>query len=170
MRVAGVNVKAGFLFVVVLDWAADGEATPTVVASNRFEANGSLGDADRFSDLRDRIRQFLAPLGVSRVDVVETRQYAQWKYADAYSRVVKICAVMDASRALGVPFSTQKTGDIAKTLNLQASMLQVFEASRVGLAKNPMYWTTGLSEAAAVGLHVLGDPAAASDDDEAEPA
>lgn len=172
MRVAGVNVKAGSVFVAVLDWAGDGSAaTPGVVASNRFQPNASLGETERFADLRDRVRQFMAPLNVGRVDLVETRQFAQWKYTDAYARVMKICAVMDAARALGVPFSTQKTGDIARTLKMQAHVLQVFDCARVGLAQNPTYWTTGLSEAAAVALHVLGDPAAATTaDDDAETA
>lgn len=158
-----MNVKGGSVFVAVVDWTSDGSAaTPRLVSSNRFQPNGSLGEAERFADLRDRARQFLAPLSLGRVDLVETRQFAQWKYADAYARVMKICAVMDAARLLGVPFSTQKTGDIARTLGMQANGLQAFECARVGLSDNPTYWTTGLSEAAAAALHVLGGPSAAS--------
>lgn len=155
MRIAGVHAKGGRIYLAVLEIQSGetGWGKPVAGSVGRFEMNTNLGEAAQLSDLTDRVRQHLSGHKVERVALVETRSFANWKYADAYARVIVISAVMASCNALGLSFVTVKTNAIAKSVGVSADKLQTVPAKDFGYEKNPTYWTTGLADAFAVAKH-----------------
>jgi len=148
MTIAGVNVRAGQLFMVAANIADDGRlANPVLGASSRLAMNSGLTDALALVDLKDRVKQDLRTWGVNAVGLVGTRAYSGLKYKDAYSRIVPICAVMVASAELSVDYEELKTAEIAKVVGVPAANLKSVTLSRFGFEERPTYWTSGLAEA-----------------------
>lgn len=150
-RSAGVHIKAGVLYVAVVT-RVRGELE--LLATKRIHPNSGLPDSIRLDDLAARVRQHLSPLHVSEIGILETRSFANWKYADAFSRVFAVCAVLAASTELGVPAVTHKTGEVGRAMSLKANELKTLESSAVNESTNPTYWTTGMAEAAAVAIYI----------------
>jgi hypothetical protein len=156
MRAAGVNIKGGHvLFAVLEGTSATSVVTPVSGVSGRISSNQGLPDADRLADLKERVLRELRAARVEAVGLVRTRQYAGWKYKDAYARIVAICAVMVACTELRIAYDEVATSDIAKVVGVPASDLRSVDSSQFALLRLPMYWGTGLAEAYCAAATVL---------------
>lgn len=156
MRAAGVNVKGGHVLLAVVDEPTDGGlGTPVPGASGRILANPGLSDAARLMDLKNRLLQDLRAANADAVGLLATRSYGGWKYKDAYSRVVAICAVMMACQELGIAYEEIKSARVAKAVGVPAADLKSVDQRLFGFAMAPTYWTTGLAEAFSAAATVL---------------
>ncbi|HEV7148658.1 MAG TPA: hypothetical protein VGN48_16825 [Pedococcus sp.] len=153
----GMHVKAGRILVGAVEAATEPSllARPVEGSAARFEFNPGLEDAPGLADLSQRFQQHMSTLDVACLGVVQTRSYGNWKYADAYTRVMALAAAMHAANELGLETVTYTTDSIAKTVGVPAAQLQTLGADRFGLQKAPTYWTTGLAEAFAAAAHAL---------------
>lgn len=153
MRAAGISIKAGRVYISAVAPGADDEIV--LLSSSRLVPNSHLGEAEVLADLQSRLTSEFQALQVERIAALHVRVYGGWKYADALARITSLCAVMGASTALQIPFETIKTGEVAKTVSLKPSELNRFESATVGCAEDPMYWTAGVAESAALATHVV---------------
>jgi hypothetical protein len=148
MRTAGVNARAGCLYLAVVEPTGDQSAPwRKVEVPTRLVPSAGLDEAPRLVDLRNRLRQDLRSAQVSAVGSVATRKYNNWKYRDAQDRVTLLAAVMFCCVELDIPYFEVKTEDIARTVHAPAHQLNKLESAKVGFSAPPLYWTTGLAEA-----------------------
>jgi hypothetical protein len=152
-RVAGVHVKSGALNVSVVE-EAGGDAFQ-LISTKRLQPNSALSDTARMADLADRFRQHLSPVGVGAVAILDTRSFGNWKYADAFTRVFGICAVLQGASALYVEATTYRTNKVGASVSLPPNNLKELAPEAVGATSAPTYWTTGMAEAAAAAVHAL---------------
>lgn len=152
MNVAGVQVKAGTVFIVVATRPTPGELVE-FVDSARLIPNEGLGEAEQLADLQARLVTHLRPHDVRRIGMLHTRQFGNWSYTHAFARISSVCAVMGAATTLHVPFKTHTTNHVAKSLNLDAAKLETLAPEALGLSLRPTYWRAGLAEAASVAAH-----------------
>jgi hypothetical protein len=147
MRYVGAAVRGGMLLLAVIE-RDDGEDV-----LGRFVDGGFVRHSLPFGDdaaaslfqLKQSVQQDLRDWSASRVELVETTKYAQWKYADAFARVLGISAVMYAATEINIPFGLAKPNHVAR--HVVAPNPSAFESSRLGFGSPPRYWTTGGGEA-----------------------
>lgn len=147
-RIAGAHIKGRLIHIGVVKQADAPELFGIFTGhSARIEPSDSLPEASRLANFKERISAEISAATISRVVLVETRQHASWTYKNAYNRVTAAAALMLAAHDLSLDFSTVKTTEIAKILDMKATELDSIESSRFGLDQNPTYWTTGLGQA-----------------------
>lgn len=103
------------------------------------------------------MQQELRDWDIKSITLVDTIKYAQWKYADAYSRVLSLSAVMYAAAEANLPYVEVKPGTIGKYL--LSPKLENFDPTSLNFANAPKYWTTGGLDAyaaAAYGARLAG--------------
>lgn len=149
--VAGVHVKSGSLNIAVVELGEKGDLG--LVSASRIHPNSALSDAKRLADLADRFRQHLSPMSAVSVAILDTRAFSNWKYVEAFARTFAICAVLQGSSALSIEATTYRTNKVGESVSLQPNNLKVLAYGDVGAQSAPKYWTTGMSEAAAVAIH-----------------
>jgi len=64
-----------------------------------------------------------------------------------------ICAVLQAAKQMGITSETFRTEDVGRTVHLPSNGLKKFSHEALGRLEKPKYWTTGISESAAVAVH-----------------
>jgi hypothetical protein len=158
MRILGINVKAGALYLAVVEPSVDGDTlgTPVSRGSARLQPNDTLAPADRMGDIYNRISQEIRAIKPDAVALLDTRKHADWKYADAFSRISLIAAVQLACHDLGIPYDDIKTEPVGRFVKVPAKDLGKLASEVFGFAKDPSYWTTGRSQAFAVAATVAG--------------
>lgn len=149
MRVAGVAVEGGRVYLAAATRTDDDAVllSPSTAGSCRIESNAGLGEAARLVDLSHRVEQRLRALDVSHVALVATRKLVGLKYADAWTRITCVCAVMAACVQCEVEFGEIKTSTIGKHIGVDPKILEQADHSKFGLPNLPQYWTAGIAKA-----------------------
>lgn len=145
MRYVGVSVRGGMVMLAAIERADGAESIGAFVEGGfRRRALPSENDpAASLFELKQSIQQDLRDWNAARVALVETTKYSQWKYSDAFARVLGISAAMYASAELNIAFELTKPSHVGKYLLAPAGL----EPSRLGFSSPPKYWTTGGIEA-----------------------
>lgn len=148
MRVAGVSVKSGQIYVAIAERSNNpGLLAKPVQPPIRVVGNDGLDQARRLADLADRLQQDFHAHNVERVGLVATRMHVGWKYTFAYERITAISAVMLASVELNIPYGEVKTEHISKVVEHPAKNLEKISPTAFGWDAPPKYWTAGGAEA-----------------------
>ncbi|TCC12153.1 hypothetical protein [Kribbella soli] len=148
MRVAGVSIKSGQVYVAVAEQANEPHLLSLPIQPPiRVLANDGLDQAHRLTDLADRLQQDFHTHNVERIGLVATRMHANWKYTSAYERVLAISAVMLAGVELDIPYEEIKTERIGKAVEHPAKDLEHISPTAFGWDSPPKYWTAGGAEA-----------------------
>jgi hypothetical protein len=149
MRVAGVHVAAGSLYLAIADATeVEGRYAQKVDSRiRRLQPSPHLAGGERIADLLGRVKQEVRALPVDRACYVATRRYSGWKYSDASERVTMINAAQLACHELGLSFDEIKTEQIARVVKVPAKQLELVDAVSFGFDKAPPYWLAGLAVA-----------------------
>lgn len=130
---------------------ANGLGTGLDAAFCRLSQPSSPLQTSGLRELKDRVQQELRDWNIQSVTLLATTKYAQWKYADACSRVLSISAVMFAAAEADLYYAEAKPTTIGKYL--LSPQLKKFEATALNLSASPKYWTTGGREAYATAAY-----------------
>jgi len=147
MRVGGVHIESGIVYLAVIDPSDLGLGTPVLVAQPKLTPNPDLIDAEALEDLTGRVRQELDGAGVRAVGLVGTRAFKGLQYKNVYSRVFGMCAVMAACTRLGLKYETLKTEIIGTTVQCPAKALEKIDPGAFQFDRPPVYWKAGLAQA-----------------------
>jgi hypothetical protein len=104
-RVLGLTIAAGTIYAAVV------ECPDTPIFDDSFERldhAAGLGGPAQLADFSARFKQEIRRIRPTAVGVLNTRKYANWKYADAFKRVSLEAAVMLAVADLSSPAHTIK--------------------------------------------------------------
>lgn len=156
VRAAGVNVAGGVLLLAVAERRDEGPALPIALTNPRLVPNTDLEEAHGLRDLSKRVKQELEAARVDTVGLVQTRAFRNLQYNVVYPRIVSICAVMLAASDLNLGFETIATETIGAAVGLPPKSLELFDFSVMGLLERPTYWTSGLAEAYAAAVTLVG--------------
>lgn len=147
MRYVGAAVRGGMLLLAAIERSDGEEGIGTFVHGGFARHPLPSGDdaAAALFQLKQSVQQDLRDWNAARAELVETTKYTQWKYSDAFARVLGISALMYAATELNIAFSLAKPNHVARYV--LAPNPGTFEWSRLGFADPPRYWTTGGGEA-----------------------
>lgn len=149
MRVAGVAIEGGLTYLASATASSDEsfliEATDGGLV--RLEPNRNLDDAHRLVDLTHRVEQYLRAQNVTTVALVKTRKHSGLSYAEAFARVLSVCAVMAASVECGAEFAEIKTNTIGKLVDVDPKAIETSDPMRFGFTSTPLYWRAGSAKA-----------------------
>jgi len=147
MRFAGIAVKAGTIHMAVVerDAGQDGVGIAVELAFSRLSPRPGSLTAPVLRELKEQVQQEIRDWDIQSITLVDTTKYVQWKYADAYARVLSISAVMYGAAEADLPYVEVKPSVIGKYL--LAPKLETLDPALLGFSKAPKYWTTGGFEA-----------------------
>jgi len=147
MRFAGVAVKAGTIHMAVVERDADQDGFGVGIDSafSRLTPPSGPRTASGLRELKERVQQEIRDWDIRSVTLVDTTKYVQWKYADAYARVLSLSAVMYAAAEANLPYVEVKPASIGK--HLRTPRLETLDPATIAFATAPKYWTTGGLEA-----------------------
>lgn len=114
-------------------------------ATSKLSFPQNLSEAAQLVDLKDRIRQDLREWGIESILVLGTTKYANWKYADAHTRVLAISAVMYAAAEEQVTYSLAKPSAVGPLVH--SPRLDSIDIALFGLGTRPTHWNAGMSQA-----------------------
>jgi hypothetical protein len=156
VRAAGINVEAGTPLLAVVERGDAGSLRPVRITCPRLAPNADLPEAQSLRDLSQRVKQELAAARVDAVGLVQTRAFRNLQYNPVLARVTAICAVMFATTELGVSYETIPTETIGSAVGCPPKSLNLFDFATLGFEQRPKYWTTGLAEAYAAAVTLVG--------------
>jgi hypothetical protein len=153
--IVGAHVAGGTIYLAVASPSTD---TPSGLIARQpllapvAPSGGDLSQALR--DLQDRLMQDLRSAGAQALAVLETRLFANWKYASAFSRVSLVTVLMVSASRVGIPAVIVKTEAAGRATMTLPNKLDTISPNLFGVASAPTYWKAGYSEAfsAAAGM------------------
>lgn len=157
VRVVGASVKAGALFLAVVEDTDDpallgrqvGGCTPRILPNAGLDMTGRIGD------LYDRVTQELRASSPDFLTILGTRKNNQWLYGHAVDRISIISTIHLASHHLQIPCREIKTEPVGRIVGQPANKLEGTPWWKFGYVSQPSYWTAGLAEAHAVAAQPL---------------
>ena len=132
-RVLALHIAAGSVYGAVV--ACPDTLEPGL--AERMQLSDGLEGASQLADFAARFRQQLREIAPVAVGVVNTRKYASWKYADAFTRISVEAAIMltvaDASTTdKPVRYSLIKQESMAKKMEIPLQKLVEVATERWG--------------------------------------
>lgn len=136
-RAIGLNIVAGRVYVGVV-------AAPDRLllddSCERLDPPQHVAGAEQVVQFSERVRQEIRRITPSVVGVLHPRRYAQWRYADAFTRVSLETAIMFAVHEEGVPLEQLKQDPVAKVLGGRPQVLHDLVRERFDIETPPRYW------------------------------
>lgn len=150
VRVAGIHVTSGSIYVVVADLDATCVSGIKVLASqvDPISTNGEELTGPVLRQVLARLTQDLRSAAVERVGVLHTRQHANWKYSSAALRAGLVTVALIAADVVGAVSMIVRTEDAGRVVAHRPDKLNAVDAAKFGADSLPKYWTAGRSQAA----------------------